>query len=157
MCSFSTPSKVPWWPHVPLDLRDAPTYAQGKCAEREQLKPTACLAVTIMRIPPSVEQFFAAKRSGASLIVLWLGLLAWPVSFTAGGIHHHFAFSWQPYLNYFEWFAAAFGLACCIVASFLPKIPIVHRIAFLVVALLVYGIDLLLSTFASMFLFGFDN
>jgi hypothetical protein len=109
-----------------------------------------------MRIPARFENFIAAKRSRLALLLFALGLLALPASFIAGGIYHGSGepVSWRPALDYFEWLAAAVGLACCIVAPFLPKIPVRHRIFLSLAAVAIYAIDLGVSAVAGMVVFG---
>lgn len=109
-----------------------------------------------MRIPVPVVEFLNAKRSGVALLVLSVGLLALPAAFTAGGIYHRAGSptSWRPALDHFEWFAAAFGLLCCIIAPFLPKIPIVRRIFLSLAAVAIYIFDLGFSAVAGMVVFG---
>lgn len=78
-----------------------------------------------------------------------------PAGFAASGIHYQFALSWRPYLDYFEWGAAAFGLACCIVAPFIVKVPVAKNILLCAVAFAIYVFDLFVSAFVSVLVFGF--
>lgn len=109
-----------------------------------------------MRTPAPIQTFIAAKRSRVALLVFAFGLLALPASFAASGVYHRFSepASWRPALDYFEWLAAAFGLACCIVAPFLPKIPVTHRIFLSLGAVAIYAMDLGVSAVAGMVVFG---
>ena len=109
-----------------------------------------------MRIPATFSHFVAAKRSGAAVIVFAFGLLALPAAFVAGGIYHRLGepTSWRPALDYFEWLAAALGLACCIVAPFLARFPITQRILLSLGAVTIYILDLGVSAVAGMPLFG---
>jgi hypothetical protein len=99
---------------------------------------------------------YRLMRSRVALLVFVLGLLALPAAFTAGGIYRRSGepASWRPALDYFEWLAAAFGLACCSVAPFLLKVPVRRRILLSLGAVAIYAIDLGISAVAGVMVFG---
>jgi hypothetical protein len=109
-----------------------------------------------MKMSVSIETFLAAKRSRFALLVFALGLFALPAAFTAGGIYRRSGepVSWRPALDYFEWSAAAVGLVCCIVAPFLLKIPMWHRVLLSLGTVTIYAVDLGVSAVAGMMVFG---
>ncbi len=112
-----------------------------------------------MRTPTPIQHLILAKRSGIALLVFAFGLLALPAAWTVSGLYFRSGspISWRPALDHFELGAAAFGLGCCLVAPSLPKIPGSQKLLLSVVALLLYVLDLFLSMFASIFVFGFQG
>jgi hypothetical protein len=88
-------------------------------------------------------------------LVFGLGLSVWPVVATYNGIH-----MWersQPGYDIFVTLAGLVGLICCAAAPFLSSLPLRWKWMMLPIALLAYVADLVISTLASMVVFGFPG
>src|ERR1035437_5316515 len=80
-------------------------------------------------------------------LVFGLGLSAWSVVHLGTGYRLFFRYSLEPYLEAFRIAVAIAGLGCCCVAPFLTEWSLRRKWGALCAALLLYAIDLFISTF----------
>src|SRR4051794_22701096 len=81
-----------------------------------------------MKIVEGIQTFLSIKRSRPAIWIYAAGLLALPSSFAASVLNYHLELSWRPYLDYFEYAAVAFTLACFVVAPFIPKMRLAYKL-----------------------------